>query len=94
MKTLIASLIGLGILTGTANAQYVTFAKPGYAVSPEICAPGVIHSYLHAPKVVAAAPEKMEAPAEAEPEAPADAPAEAPAEQPAAPQLQAPLPPK
>jgi hypothetical protein len=87
MKTLLATLVGLGMLAGTANAQYVR-VLPGYGISPEICAPGVLHKSLHdtyAPKVAMAPqgdPAPEEAPAEAAPEAPAE---EAPA--PEAPQV-------
>jgi len=100
MKTLLATLVGLGMLAGTANAQHVRFIGHGYTTGPEICAPGVIHQFqrgvMIAPKIVQAVPgQQAEAPAEAEPEAPAEAAPEAPAENaaPLAP-LQAPLPPK
>lgn len=90
MKTLIAALIALGTLTGTANAQYVRFIGHGYSSGPAYCAPGATHFQQRvtvAPQVVAPV-QQAEAPAEAAPEAPAP---EAPAD--AAP-LQAPLPPK
>lgn len=96
MKTLLASLIGLGLLVSSANAQHIGFRHHGYGAGPEICAPEVIHQPRQAisvmPRVVAAAPSEqqtIEAPAVANP-APADqqpAPSETPAP------LQAPLPP-
>lgn len=89
MKTLIASLIGLGLLTGAANAQYLRFIGPTH-ISPEICAPGVIHQSqpdFAAPKVAEAPAAQPEQPAEAAPEEPAEAAPEQPAPQ-------APLPPK
>jgi len=93
MKTLIAALIALGTLTGTANAQYVRFIGHGYSSGPAYCAPGATHFQQRvtvAPTGVAPV-QQAEAPAEAAPEAPAEAAPEAPAD--AAP-LQAPLPPK
>jgi hypothetical protein len=91
MKTLLATIVGLGLLTGTANAQYVRII-PSYGISPEICAPGFAHQFQHAmPKVAEAPAAQAEQPAdEAAPEAPAEA---APAT-PAQPAPQAPLPPK
>lgn len=90
MKTLLATLVGLGLLAGTANAQYVRVA-PSYGVSPEICAPDFVHQSQHrqaAPRVAVAPAAQPSQPAEeAAPEAPAEA---APAE----PAPQAPLPPK
>jgi hypothetical protein len=90
MKTLIATLIALGTLAGTANAQHVRFIGHGYGHGPAYCAPGTVHVQPQvsvAPVAVAPvqqAEAPVEAPAEAAPEAPADN---------AAP-LQAPLPPK
>ncbi len=93
MKTLLATLVGLGLLTGTANAQYVRII-PSYGISPEICAPGFVHQYQHghfAPRVAEAPAAQAEQPAdEAAPEAPAEA---APAT-PGQPAPEAPLPPK
>ena len=92
MKTLLAALIALGTLAGTANAQHVRFIGHGYGYGPEICEPGTVlfqRGVTYAPQTVAPV-QQAEAPAEAEPEAPAEAP-EAPADN--AP-LQAPLPPK
>jgi hypothetical protein len=90
MKTLLAALIALGTLAGTANAQHVRFIGHG----PAYCAPETTHVIQNrvsiAPQAVAPV-QQAEAPAEAAPEAPAAAP-EAPADN-AAP-LQAPLPPK
>ncbi len=93
MKTLIASIIGLGLLAGTANAQYVGLRHHGYSAGPEICAPQVVHQPRQvlsvSPRVVAAGPtsQPVEAPAVAAPVAEPLAPSDAPA------QLQAPLPP-
>lgn len=89
MKTLLATIVGLGLLSGTANAQFVRIITPGYVSAPEICLPGVSHHYLPGSKLAHGEPaQTAEAPAEAAPEAPAE---EAPADK--AP-LQAPLPPK
>jgi hypothetical protein len=91
MKTLLATLIALGTLAGTANAHHVRFIGHGYGHGPAYCAPGTVHVQPRvsvAPTVVAPV-QQAEAPAPAE--APAAAP-EAPADN-AAP-LQAPLPPK
>lgn len=90
MKTLIATLIALGTLAGTANAQHVRFIGHGYGHGPAYCAPGTVHLQSRvAVAPVAVAPVQQ---AEAAPEAPAEAAPEAPADN-AAP-LQAPLPPK
>ena len=95
MKTLIAALLALGTLTGTANAQYVRHVGygygHGYSYGPSYCAPGYQQRVTIAPHVEAPV-QQAEAPAEVAPEAPAAAAPEAPADS-AAP-LQAPLPPK
>ncbi len=91
MKTLLAALIALGTLAGTANAQYVRVIGHGYSHGNEYCAPGTTYFQNRvtiAPQIVAPV-QQAEAPAA--PEAPAVAP-EAPADN-AAP-LEAPLPPK
>jgi hypothetical protein len=92
MKTLLATLIALGTLAGTANAQHVRFIGHGYNHGLAYCAPETTHVIQNrvsiAPQVVAPV-QQAEAPAPVE--APAAAP-EAPADN-AAP-LQAPLPPK
>ncbi len=92
MKTLLATLVGLGLLTGTANAQYIRFIGPTH-IGPEICAPGVVHQFqpgYATPRVAEAPQAQEEQPAEAAPEA---APETTPAPAQPAP-LQAPLPPK
>ena len=84
MKTLLATLVGIGMLAGTANAQYIRII-PSYSISPEICAPDVIHQSQHTiinPRVAVAPQAPADAPAE---EAPAEAAPEAPA--PEAPQV-------
>jgi hypothetical protein len=94
MKTLLAALIALGTLAGTANAQHVRFIGHGYGHGPAYCAPGTVHvqRQVSVAPVAVAPVQQAEAPAEAAPEAPAEAAPEAPADN-AAP-LQAPLPPK
>lgn len=88
MKTLLAALIALGTLAGTANAQHVRFIGHGYSSGPEICEPGTLFQrhVTIAPQTFAPV-QQAEAPAEAAPEAAPEAPADnAP--------LEAPLPPK
>lgn len=86
MKTLFSTLVALGLLAGTANAQHVSYGHRGHH-GPVICSPGVVHGPQRVVSVgqpAALAEKAPEAPAEAAPEAPADN----------APPAEAPLPPK